>query len=171
MQTTGQFVTDKVKDLKTAIWSQENYPINFCKESNSNSSIADKFETFPDLLENARKELSSLADITDGWDGEKSKGPSREIIDDALLFLRNWPAQSMIPEPELMFDGSIALQFYRENGNSRGGVEFHKNHKGVYAILNENNVYETGLFKTNSITEIVVSARVVKTVLSRGIIQ
>ena len=72
----------------------------------------------------------------------------------------------MIPEPELLFDGAIALQFYRENGNSRGGVEIHKNHRGVYAILNENNVYESGLFQTNSITEIIESARVVAKLLN-----
>ena len=83
---------DKVKDSKLAIGSQENYPINFCKESNNSSSVSDQFETSDNLLENARKELSSLTEITDGWDGEKSKGPSREIIDDALLFLNNWPA-------------------------------------------------------------------------------
>ena len=157
---------DKVKDSKLAIGSQENNPINFCKESNNSSSVSGQFETSANLLENARKELLSLAEVTDGWDGEKSKGATSEIIDDALLFLNNWPAQSMIPEPELLFNGAVALQFYRENGDSRGGVEFHKNHKGVHAILNENNVYESGLFQTNSNNEIIESARVVAKLLN-----
>ena len=144
------------------------HTVSFRELPNELNSDLGQLDTYKDLREDVRRELLSLAEVSDGWDGEASKGPSKEIIDDALLFLKNWSAQSMIPEPELLFEGAIALQFYLENGDSRGGVEFHKNHEGVYAVLSENNVYESGLFNSNSISEIVESAKIVEKVLSNG---
>ena len=119
-------------------------------------------------LESECKEILSFNTLTDGWDGEGSLGPTKESINDAIAFVNNWSNNSMVPEPEMVFEGVVALQFYDENGDSKGGIEFRKGHLGVYAIFDKNENYETGRFNSSSIFEIKGAVKHIEKVLMNG---
>ena len=138
-----------------------------CFQSNKVSEFVPKDNNlFQNSLDTIRSEISNFNSFSDGWDGKGSSAPKKEVINDVLLFLNNWSDQSKLPEPELLFDGSIALQFYNENGNSMGGIDFCENHEGVYSILNLEEKFVTGYFNTNSTKETVLSIKKISSLLS-----
>ena len=56
-----------------------------------------------------RQELSSYACLTDNWDGEGAKAPSREAVKDALIFLDGKPADIPVPYPEEGTEGDVGV--------------------------------------------------------------
>ena len=113
-------------------------------------------------FERVLRQLRNFSKFVDGWDGPESKGPEQSVIKEASEFLWYWSDDSFIPIPELYSDGAIALEFYDKEGFTLGGPEFHKNHVGVYTILNQINVIDSGYFVANSTNDLKRIANLLK---------
>lgn len=111
-------------------------------------------------------EIIGFLPYSDGWDGEGSYGPELEVVNEAVLFVTNWSFKSKIPEPELVFDGAVALVFYDKARDSKGGIEFRKDHLGIYAVIDRHDKYESGKFNSSSIADVLKTVKHVEKVFS-----
>ena len=99
-------------------------------------------------------ELSAFRFEKEEWNGPGRVRPSKQVIEVALEFILNWPVEDIVLEPELYSNSAISWQFYDEGGYTIGGVEFHDNYVGVFSIVNQKQVIDSGCFKSNSINEL-----------------
>ena len=127
-----------------------------------------ELNSYQESLKAVCEEICSFNLFSDGWDGDGSLSPTKESISDAILFVNNWTNASIIPEPEMVFEGSVALQFYDKYGDSKGGIEFRKGHLAVFAIFNKDNRYEKGRFNSGSISDIKGAVKQIEEVLMNG---
>ncbi len=85
-----------------------------------------------------------------GWDGPNSSAPSKDMIEDALAILDDWPVSGLMPEPSVGIDGSIALELYDEDDFIRGSVEIIGKKTAIFSIVHNEKVVCTGRFDTTS---------------------
>jgi hypothetical protein len=57
----------------------------------------------------------SYRDLKDGWDGEESKKPNYDAIDDALSFIDLLPLGMELPEPMVAADGEVGFYWKKPN--------------------------------------------------------
>ena len=96
------------------------------------------------------QQILEFQSLKDGWDGPDSKGPLKCSIDEAINFLSYWNIESRVPEPELTLEGAVALEFYDDERNSCGSIEFRDNCLGVFAIIDLYDVIDKGSFRSSS---------------------
>ena len=130
-----------------------------------------KDDSFVKLRASICYEINGFLSYNDGWDGEGSCKPKLGIVKDAIKFIENWSFKSAIPElePELVFHGTVSLVFYDKERDSRGSIEFQDNRLGIYAVRNQDDKFETGIFDSRSITDIKKITKNVERILSYGV--
>ena len=136
------------------------------RESSSTIAKQQKSNHAINLRDSVCNEIKEFLSYSDGWDGEGSCRPELEVVNDAIQFVTNWSFKSKIPEPELVFDGAVALVFYDKERDSKGGIEFRKNHLGIYAVIDRHDKYESGKFNSGSIDDVLKTVKHVEKVYS-----
>jgi hypothetical protein len=120
----------------------------------------------PTKLDDVRGEVRSFAELAAGWDGPDSSPALPGVIDDALEVLQSWSREIGIPEPEMAFEGTVALELYDEEGFSRGGVEFKGNHRAIYTVISKTKILSSGTFNASLLSEIIKSVQCIQNALS-----
>ncbi len=115
-----------------------------------------------------REILLSFDDAMDGWDGPGSVSPKSNTVQNAIDFLNIWPLQMGVPDPELYFDGTVALELYGEGGFTRGGFEFIDENTAAFAALNHSDVLASGTFNPKSEDEAIESIVKFRNALTSG---
>lgn len=105
-------------------------------------------------LDYVQSVVRSYEFLEDDWEEEGSLGPSRDIVEDALVVLQNWPSSTPIPEPELVSDGTVSLEIYDEDGFTLGGVELIGGHRAVYSVNKRAKTLGKGSFDTTSQSQV-----------------
>ena len=138
------------------------------QNSNSRSdSILEREQINNELIDQICEQISEFQNLKAGWDGPDSKRPLKFSIDEAMNFLSYWKIESRVPEPELTLEGAVALEFYDDERNSCGSVEFRDNSLGVFAIIDLYDVIDKGTFRSNSKKDIVGAvARIQKALMN-----
>lgn len=124
--------------------------------------------SLPDFsdVDEVRRILRGFETVPAGWDGPDSQPPIDGVVQDALEVLQNWASNLGIPEPVLVFDGSVALEIYDDQGFTRGGIEFHGEHQAVFTVVSRSELLASGTFDAGSLSDIVRSLSKIERALS-----
>ena len=136
--------------------------------SNSRSdSILEREQINNKSIDQICEQIMEFRNLKDGWDGPDSKRPMKLSIDDAINFLSYWKIELRVPEPEVTLEGAVAVEFYDDERNSCGSIEFRDNSLGVFAIIDLYDVIDKGTFRSNSKRDIVGTvARIQKALMN-----
>jgi hypothetical protein len=97
-------------------------------------------------------EIRGLSSLSDGWDGEGSRAPTPNIINDAIAVAQAWPVQLPLPTLDLDVDGHIVLDLISDNGLVAAGFDFiGRDRLAVFSIVGG----ASGKIKTTSPTAII----------------
>jgi len=72
------------------------------------------------LIERIHQEINSYKNLTDGWDGDDSFGPSDRTINNAINFVNSFENLLELIDEDYIYptgDGTIVIDFQNDNGD------------------------------------------------------